>query len=65
MIITKFAPKVMILPLSIMLVGPKIMKCSPVTGTTKLNDLITSTEYNEINTEYNDVNTKYNEVNTE
>ena len=40
-IITKRAPKIMILPPSIMLVGPKTMKCSPVVGSTGLDDLIT------------------------
>lgn len=39
-----------------MLVGPKIMKCSPVVGTTELDDLVT--ECNEINTECNGMNTE-------
>ena len=45
--ITKRALKIMILPP--MLVGPKIMNCSPVVETTELDDSIT--EYSEINTE--------------
>ena len=47
----ELALKKMILPSSIMLVGPKIitcMKCAPVVGTTKFDDLIT--EYSEIST---------------
>ena len=39
-IITKRTPKITILPPNITLVRPKIMKCSPVVGTTELDDLM-------------------------